>query len=40
MRTIFIQVKCGLGQAYRVADEAVQAIEEIPRCIRFPGNMI
>ncbi|RMD65375.1 MAG: Lrp/AsnC family transcriptional regulator [Alphaproteobacteria bacterium] len=29
MQTIFIMVKCELGQAYKVADEAVQAIEQV-----------
>ena len=29
MQTIFIQVKCELGKAYEVADEAIQAVEEI-----------
>jgi DNA-binding Lrp family transcriptional regulator len=29
MQTIFVMVKCDLGRAYEVADEAVQAIEEV-----------
>lgn len=29
MQTIFILVKCDLGQAYEVADRAVQDVEEI-----------
>ncbi len=29
MQTIFIQVKCELGKAYDVADEAIQAVDEI-----------
>ena len=29
MQTIFVLVKCELGQAYRVAGEAVQSIEQI-----------
>lgn len=29
MQTIFIMVKCELGKAYQVADEAVQSIEQV-----------
>ena len=29
MQTIFVMVKCDLGKAYQVADEAVQAIEQV-----------
>ncbi|MGM0560232.1 MAG: Lrp/AsnC ligand binding domain-containing protein [Pseudomonadota bacterium] len=29
MKTIFIQIKCELGQAYKVADELVQDIEQV-----------
>lgn len=29
MQTIFIMVKCELGKAYQVADEAVQEIEQV-----------
>lgn len=29
MQTIFIQVKCQLGQAYNVADAAVQNVEQV-----------
>ena len=29
MQTIFIMVKCELGRAYKVADEAVQGVEEV-----------
>ena len=29
MRTIFIMVKCELGQAYKVADEAVENVEQV-----------
>ena len=29
MKTIFVMVKCELGQAYKVADEAVENIEQI-----------
>ena len=29
MQTIFVMVKCDLGRAYQVADEAVQSIDEV-----------
>ena len=29
MKTIFVMVKCELGQAYRVADEAVENVEQV-----------
>jgi DNA-binding Lrp family transcriptional regulator len=29
MQTIFVQVKCELGRAYEVADEAIQNVEEV-----------
>jgi DNA-binding Lrp family transcriptional regulator len=29
MQTIFVQVKCALGEAYRVADTAAQDVEGI-----------
>jgi DNA-binding Lrp family transcriptional regulator len=29
MKTIFVMVKCELGQSYKVADEAVQRLEEV-----------
>lgn len=29
MQTIFVMLKCDLGRAYEVADEAVQSIDEI-----------
>jgi len=29
MQTIFVMVKCALGQAYTVADEAVQTVEQV-----------
>lgn len=28
MQTIFVMVKCDLGKAYQVADEAVQSVEQ------------
>lgn len=29
MQTIFVMVKCELGRAYEVADEAVQNVEQV-----------
>ncbi len=29
MKTIFVMVKCELGQAYKVADEAVENVEQV-----------
>jgi len=29
VKTIFIMVKCELGQAYKVADEAVENVEQV-----------
>ena len=29
MQTIFVMVKCELGQAYKVADEAVENVEQV-----------
>jgi DNA-binding Lrp family transcriptional regulator len=29
VKTIFVMVKCDLGQAYKVADEAVEKIEQV-----------
>ena len=29
MQTIFVMVKCELGRAYQVADEAVQKVEQV-----------
>ena len=29
MQTIFIQVKCDLGEAYSVADQVVQNVEQV-----------
>ena len=29
MQTIFIQIKCGLGRSYEVADELVQSVEQV-----------
>ena len=38
MQTIFIMVKCELGKAYAVADEAVQAVEQVSEVYSTSGN--
>ena len=38
MKTIFIMVKCDLGKAYEVADEAVQDIEEVSEVYSTSGQ--
>ena len=38
MQTIFVMVKCELGQAYRVADEAVQAVEQVSEVYSTSGE--
>ena len=38
MQTIFIQVKCELGQAYAVADAAVQNVEPVSEVHSTSGN--
>lgn len=38
MQTIFIMVKCDLGQAYRVADAAVQEIEQVSEVHSISGQ--
>lgn len=38
MQTIFVQVKCDLGQAYEVADAAVLNIEEVSEVHSISGN--
>jgi DNA-binding Lrp family transcriptional regulator len=38
MQTIFVQVKCELGRAYRVADEAVQGIEQVSEVHSISGQ--
>jgi len=38
MKTIFIMVKCELGQAYGVADQAVQGIEEVSEVYSTSGQ--
>jgi DNA-binding Lrp family transcriptional regulator len=29
MKTLFVMIKCDLGQAYKVAEEAVETIEQV-----------
>jgi DNA-binding Lrp family transcriptional regulator len=38
MQTIFIQVKCDLGQAYAVADDLIQAVEEVSEVHSISGQ--
>jgi DNA-binding Lrp family transcriptional regulator len=38
MKTIFVMIKCDLGQAYRVADEAVQNVEEVSEVYSTSGQ--
>jgi DNA-binding Lrp family transcriptional regulator len=38
MKTIFVNVKCDLGQAYKVADEAVQRIEQVSEVYSTSGQ--
>ncbi|HWD57900.1 MAG TPA: Lrp/AsnC ligand binding domain-containing protein [Stellaceae bacterium] len=38
MKTIFVMVKCELGRAYQVADEAVQEIEEVSEVYSTSGQ--
>lgn len=38
MQTIFVLVKCELGQSYRVADEAVQRIEPVSEVHSISGS--
>ena len=38
MKTIFVMVKCELGRAYAVADEAVQQIEEVSEVYSTSGQ--
>ncbi len=38
MQTIFVMVKCELGQAYRVADAAVQTIEAVSEVHSISGQ--
>ncbi len=38
MQTIFIMVKCELGRAYQVADQAVQAVEQVSEVYSTSGE--
>jgi len=38
LRTIFIQVKCELGQAYKVAEDAVETIEQVSEVHSISGQ--
>ena len=38
MQTIFIQVKCELGQAYKVAEEAVETVEQVSEIHSISGQ--
>jgi len=38
MKTIFVMIKYDLGQAYRVADEAVQDVEEVSEVYSTSGQ--
>jgi DNA-binding Lrp family transcriptional regulator len=38
MKTIFVNVKCELGKAYKVADEAVQDVEQVSEVYSTSGQ--
>jgi len=38
MQTIFIMVKCELGKAYKVADQAVLAVEQVSEVHSISGQ--
>jgi DNA-binding Lrp family transcriptional regulator len=38
MQTIFVQVKCDLGEAYRVADAAAQDVESVSEVYSTSGQ--
>lgn len=38
MQTIFVMVKCDLGKAYQVADQAVQDIEQVSEVHSISGQ--
>ena len=38
MKTIFVMVKCELGRAYAVADEAVQNLDEVSEVYSVSGQ--
>lgn len=38
MRTLFVQVKCDLGEAYKTAAEAVEAVEHVSEVYSTSGQ--
>jgi DNA-binding Lrp family transcriptional regulator len=38
MKTIFVSVKCDLGQAYKVAEEVVETVEEVSEVFSVSGQ--
>ncbi len=38
MQTIFVMIKCELGKAYEVADEAVQNVEQVSEVHSISGQ--
>jgi DNA-binding Lrp family transcriptional regulator len=38
MKTIFVMVKCDLGKAYKVAEEAVENVEEVSEVYSVSGQ--
>ena len=38
MQTIYIQVKAELGKAYKVAEQAIESIEQISEAHSIPGQ--
>ncbi|HXM84857.1 MAG TPA: Lrp/AsnC ligand binding domain-containing protein [Stellaceae bacterium] len=38
MKTIFVSVKCELGQAYKVAEEAVESVTEVSEVFSVSGQ--
>jgi DNA-binding Lrp family transcriptional regulator len=38
MKTIFVMVKCDLGKAYKVAEEAVEGVEQVSEVYSVSGQ--
>jgi DNA-binding Lrp family transcriptional regulator len=38
MKTIFVMMKCDLGQAYKVAEEAVEDVEQVSEVYSISGQ--
>ena len=38
MQTIFVMVKCDLGRAYAVADQAIQSVEHVSEVYSISGQ--